>query len=83
MACVNFFRFKVQNLKADGKTFHGRLFAVLFAVKVTINFSILEQLPFSHVMILWQAVNCHSTSLNYSISVLTILSRALFTDVCL
>ena len=78
VACVNFFRFKVRKAESRRRNVSWSPFAILFAVKVTFNFSILEQLPFLYVMILRQAVNCHSTTLNYSITVLAILSRALF-----
>ena len=78
MACVNFFRFKIQKAESRRENAAWSPFAILFAVNVTLNSCTLEQLPFSYVMILRQAVNCHSTSLKYSISALAILSRVLF-----
>ena len=68
---------KIQKAESRRENVAWSPFAILFAVNVTLNSSILEQLPFSYVMILRQAVNCHSISLKYSISALAILSRVL------
>ena len=76
--CVNFFVSKWKSGKQAGKRCIVTFCNTIFLLTSHLNFTILEKLPFSYVMILRQAVNCHSTSLNYSISVLAILSRALF-----
>ena len=46
MAWVNFFRFKVQKAESRRKNVAWSPFAILFAVNVTFNSSILEQLFF-------------------------------------
>ena len=75
---MNFFVSKWKSGKQAGKRCIVTFCNTIFLLTSHLNFTILEKLPFSYVMILRQAVNCHSTSLNYSISVLAILSRALF-----
>ena len=49
MAYVNFFRFKLQKAESRRENVAWSPFAILFAVNVTLNSSILEQLPFSYV----------------------------------
>ena len=76
MACLNFFRFKVQKAESRQKNVAWSPFAILFAANVTLKLLYFRKTSF--LIRDDSETSCHSTSVNYYISVLAILSCALF-----